>query len=127
LQDEAKKVPGGAKLQVEDAHSDVINQLSQVENFIDQKVDAIIVNPADTAATQSISDKVSKAGIPLVYVNSRPEVDTLPAGMVFVGTDERAIGRMQMEFLAEKWAAGHERHEPLADLGRENRRGGRQQ
>lgn len=120
-------MPGGAKLQVEDAHSDVINQLSQVENFIDQKVDAIIVNPADTAATQSISDKVSKAGIPLVYVNSRPEVDTLPAGMVFVGTDERAIGRMQMEFLAEKWAAGHERHEPLADLGRENRRGGRQQ
>ena len=102
MQDRAKQVPGGARLQVEDSGSDVVRQLSQVESFISQKVDAIIVNPADTAATRKISEKVIAAGIPLVYMNSRPEVETLPAGAVFVGTDERAIGRMQMEYLAER-------------------------
>ncbi|MCK9799139.1 sugar ABC transporter substrate-binding protein [Pseudomonas sp. MAFF 302030] len=102
MQDRAKQVPGGVTLQVEDSASDVVRQLSQVESFISQKVDAIIVNPADTAATRKISEKVIAAGIPLVYMNSRPEVDNLPPGVVFVGTDERAIGRMQMQYLAEK-------------------------
>lgn len=102
MQDQARQSPDGVRLQVEDSASDVGRQLSQVESFINQKVDAIIVNPADTAATKRITDKVKQAGIPLVYVNSRPEVDTLPDGVVFVGTDERAIGRMQMEYLAGK-------------------------
>ncbi len=102
MQDRARQVPGGVTLQVEDSASDVVRQLSQVESFISQKVDAIIVNPADTAATRKISEKVLAAGIPLVYMNSRPEVETLPAGVVFVGTDERAIGRLQMQYLAEK-------------------------
>jgi len=38
----------GATVQVEDAQADVGKQLSQIQNFIAQKVDAIIVNPVDT-------------------------------------------------------------------------------
>ena len=102
MQDRAKSSPDGVKLQVEESASDVVRQLNQVESFISQKVDAIIVNPADTAATRKITEKANAAGIPLVYMNSRPEVETFPPGVVFVGTDERAIGRMQMEYLAEK-------------------------
>lgn len=102
MQARAKEIPGGASLQLEDAGGDVVRQLGQVENFISQKVDAIIVNPADTAATRKITERVTQAGIPLVYLNSRPEVNSFPAGVVFVGTDERRIGQMQMEYLAEK-------------------------
>ena len=102
MQARAKEIPGGASLQLEDAGGDVVRQLGQVENFISQKVDAIIVNPADTAATRKITERVTQAGIPLVYLNSRPEVDSFPAGVVFVGTDERRMGQMQMEYLAEK-------------------------
>lgn len=102
MQARAKEIPGVASLQLEDAGGDVVRQLGQVENFISQKVDAIIVNPADTAATRKITERVTQAGIPLVYLNSRPEVDSFPAGVVFVGTDERRIGQMQMEYLAEK-------------------------
>ncbi|WP_407362265.1 sugar ABC transporter substrate-binding protein [Pseudomonas luteola] len=102
MQARAKEIPGGASLQLEDAGGDVVRQLGQVENFVSQKVDAIIVNPADTAATRKITERVTQAGIPLVYLNSRPEVDSFPAGVVFVGTDERRIGQMQMEYLAEK-------------------------
>lgn len=108
MQDRAKQVEGGATLQVEDSASDVVRQLGHVENFIAQKVDVLIVNPADTAATRKITQRATAAGIPLVYLNSRPEVESFPAGVVFVGTDERAIGQLQMEYLAKQMGGkGH--------------------
>src|SRR5450830_2053712 len=59
----AKSYPDGVQLQFEDARSDVVKQLSQVESFISQKVDAIIVNPVDTASTARISKSALEAGI----------------------------------------------------------------
>ncbi|MDV7213094.1 sugar ABC transporter substrate-binding protein [Azotobacter beijerinckii] len=102
MQERAKTVPEGATLQVEDSAGDLIRQLGHVENFIAQKVDVIVVNPADTAATDKITERATQAGIPLVYLNSRPEVKDFPEGVAFVGTDESRIGQMQMEYLAEK-------------------------
>jgi len=60
------------KGQVEDAKGDVAQQLQQVQNFIGQGVDAIIVNPVDTNAVKPIVDLTTKAGIPLVFVNRKP-------------------------------------------------------
>ena len=62
----------GATVQVEDAGNDVGKQLSQIQNMIAQKYDAIIVNPVDTDATPKITKMVADAGIPLVYVNRKP-------------------------------------------------------
>lgn len=98
----AKSMPGGVSLQFEDARSDVVKQLSQVENFISQKVDAIVVNPVDTAATKKITDAAVKAGIPLVYVNRRPDDLNLPKGVVTVASNDLEAGEMQMQYLADK-------------------------
>ncbi|WP_207283000.1 sugar ABC transporter substrate-binding protein [Pseudomonas sp. FW300-N2F2] len=98
----AKSLPDGVTLQFEDARSDVVKQLSQVESFISQKVDALIVNPVDTAATQRITKAAVAAGIPLVYVNRRPDDPKLPEGVVTVASDDLEAGRMQMQYLAEK-------------------------
>ncbi|MDR8363741.1 sugar ABC transporter substrate-binding protein [Pseudomonas sp. JL3] len=98
----AKSYPEGVKLQFEDARSDVVKQLSQVESFISQKVDAIVVNPVDTAATKKITEAAVKAGIPLVYVNRRPDDLNLPKGVVTVASNDLEAGQMQMQYLAEK-------------------------
>ncbi|MDT9674039.1 sugar ABC transporter substrate-binding protein [Pseudomonas sp. JV414] len=98
----AKSYPDGVKLQFEDARSDVVRQLSQVESFISQKVDAIVVNPVDTAATKKITEAAVKAGIPLVYVNRRPDDMNLPKGVVTVASNDLEAGQMQMQYLAEK-------------------------
>ncbi|MHC8332669.1 sugar ABC transporter substrate-binding protein [Pseudomonas sp. LB3P25] len=98
----AKSYPDGVQLQFEDARSDVVKQLSQVENFISQKVDAIVVNPVDTAATRKITEAAVKAGIPLVYVNRRPDDLKLPKGVVTVASNDLEAGEMQMQYLAEK-------------------------
>ncbi|WP_430444693.1 MAG: sugar ABC transporter substrate-binding protein [Pseudomonas piscis] len=102
MDQKAKSMPEGVQLQFEDARSDVVKQLSQVESFVSQKVDAIVVNPVDTAATRKITEAAVKAGIPLVYVNRRPDDLALPKGVVTVASDDLEAGRMQMQYLADK-------------------------
>jgi inositol transport system substrate-binding protein len=85
-----------AGIQFEDAQNDIGRQLNQIENFIAQKVDAIIVNPVDTDATPRLTRLVVRAAIPLVYVNRLPADKQLPAGVAFVGSDERQSGTLQM-------------------------------
>ncbi|AYY58743.1 sugar ABC transporter substrate-binding protein [Burkholderia multivorans] len=94
IADAAKK--DGATVQVEDAGNDVGKQLSQVQNMIAQKVDAIIVNAVDTDATPKITKMVTAAKIPLVYVNRKPvDFDKLPAGVAVVASDEKQSGTLQ--------------------------------
>lgn len=88
-------------LQFEDARNDVGLQVSQVQNFIAQKVGAIIVSAADSKATKRISDAARKAGIPLVYVNIRP-YEPMGNGTYYIGSEEVVAGRLQMEYLAKK-------------------------
>jgi inositol transport system substrate-binding protein len=90
------------QVQFEDAQGDVVRQLSQVENFLAQKVDAVIVLPVDTAAATNITRAAVAAKIPLVYVNRRPDQPELPKGVVAVASDDIEAGQLQMRFLAEK-------------------------
>lgn len=87
--------------QIEDAKGDVAQQLQQVQNFIGQGVDAVIVNPVDTNAVKPIVDLTTKAGIPLVFVNRKPATE-LTGKMAFVGSDSELAGRLQMEALAKR-------------------------
>ena len=90
------KTLDGVNLQVEDAQNDVAKQLDQIKNFVASGVDAIIVNPVDTSATQAMSDAAAAGKIPLVYVNREPvNVDTLPDNQAFVASNERDSGTLE--------------------------------
>ena len=54
----------GIEVQIEDAQNDVAKQLDQINNFIASGVDAIIVNPVDTSATQAMTDAAEAEGLP---------------------------------------------------------------
>ncbi|WP_395540867.1 sugar ABC transporter substrate-binding protein [Neotabrizicola sp. sgz301269] len=96
---------GGIKVQIEDAQNDVAKQLDQINNFIASGVDAIIVNPVDTSATQAMSDAAAAAGVPLVYVNRQPiNLDTLPDNQAFVASNEVDSGTLETIALCDNWA-----------------------
>ncbi|MFO1073213.1 MAG: sugar ABC transporter substrate-binding protein [Geminicoccaceae bacterium] len=95
MQDYAKK-SGDVSLQVEDAQNDVGKQLNQIQNFVAQGVDAIIVNPVDTDATPAMTQLATAANIPLVYVNRMPADKKLPDKVAFVGSDEKQSGTLEM-------------------------------
>ncbi len=86
----------GIGVQIEDAQNDVAKQLDQINNFIASGVDAIIVNPVDTSATQAMTDAAAAAGVPLVYVNRQPvNLDTLPDNQAFVASNEVDSGTLE--------------------------------
>ncbi len=82
-------------VQVEIAENDVAKQLSQVQNFIAAKVDAVIVNAVDTSATAPMTKLANDAGIPIVYVNRQPaDLDNLGKG-AFVASIEVVSGTLE--------------------------------
>ena len=99
ITDEAKAK--GVDIQAEDANDDTGKQISQIQNFIAQKVDAIIVNPVDTSATPKMTALAVAAKIPLVYVNRKPEDKEMPANVAFVGSNEKVSGKLEGEELAK--------------------------
>ena len=90
----------GATVNVISAESNPATQLSQVENFIAQGNDAIIVNPVDTDSAGAMTEKAVAAGIPIIYVNRCPA--DLPEGQAScVGSSELTAGTLLMEGLVE--------------------------
>lgn len=90
------KTQDGVTLQIEDAQNDVAKQLDQINNFVASGVDAIIVNPVDTSATEAMTKAAEAAGVPLVYVNREPiNVDTLPDNQAFVASNEQESGTLE--------------------------------
>jgi inositol transport system substrate-binding protein len=89
------------KIEIEfvDAKEDMAKQMDQVENFIIQQKDAIIVVPVDTSAAGPLTSAAKAENIPLVYVNRNP--GDLAEGTYYVGSEEIVAGRLQMEFLVE--------------------------
>lgn len=90
----------GVELVMVDSKEDVATQLAQVENFVAQSVDAIVVIAANTDAADPMTKAAQDAGIPLVYVNRIPS--NLPEGISYVGSDSIQAGIMQAEWLAEQ-------------------------
>jgi ribose transport system substrate-binding protein len=56
-------------LQVAEGTNDVSTQISQVETFINDKVDAIVLLPFDGAALTPVALKAMQAGIPVINVD----------------------------------------------------------
>ncbi|MBH3250621.1 substrate-binding domain-containing protein [Serratia ureilytica] len=84
-----------------DAKGDVALQVQQVDDLINQDVDAIILNPVDTQGVQPMIAAAQRAAIPLIFVNRKPEVP-LSGATAYVGSDSALSGRLQMEALAKK-------------------------
>jgi len=97
---EEKAKEAGVKLVVNDAQRSAEKQVQQVENFIAQRVDAIILNPCEVEASSPAVDKALAAGIPIVNVNS----ETTSEPTAFVGSRDEESARLAMEFIAGRLA-----------------------
>lgn len=100
VHDEMEKRAGELDIEliVSDAQRSALKQVEQVESFIAQKVDVIVLNPCEVEASSPAVQKALAANIPIVNVNSA----TSATPTAFVGSDDREAGRMAMRFIAEK-------------------------
>ena len=87
------------EITIVDANNDSAKQTGQVENFLAQGMNAVVILPVDTAATGPMTKAVVKAGKPLVYVNRKPS--NLPKEVVYCGSNSIEAGIMNMEELGK--------------------------
>jgi len=95
---EAKAKELGAELIVVDAERSALKQVEQVESFIAQGVDAIILNPCEVEASSPAIKLALAAKIPIINVNS----ETTAAPTAFAGSDDEEAGKIAMKLIAEK-------------------------
>ncbi|SIR41724.1 sugar ABC transporter substrate-binding protein [Domibacillus enclensis] len=82
-----------------DAMNDAAKQMSQVETFISQGVDAIAIVPVDTESVGTIVDMANGADIPIVVVNRVYE--GIEDATAYVGGNSIDSGIIQMEEVAK--------------------------
>ena len=85
-----------------DGNNDQAKQTEQINTFITQGVDALIVNPVMTSAADSIIAAVKDADIPTVLINREPTAEDLALydKCCYVGADARQSGTFQGEIIA---------------------------
>ncbi|GAB3894392.1 sugar ABC transporter substrate-binding protein [Spirosoma agri] len=81
-----------------DAERSALKQIEQVESFIAQKVDVIIMNPCEVEASSPAVTKALAAHIPIINVNSA----TTAKPTAFVGSDDVESGRIAMNYIAKR-------------------------
>jgi inositol transport system substrate-binding protein len=95
---EAKAKALGVELITVDAERSALKQVEQVESFIAQGVDAIIMNPCEVEASSPAIKLAMDANISIINVNS----ETAAKPTAFVGSDDTESARIAMKYLAEK-------------------------
>ena len=82
-------------------------QLSQAEELVNKKVDAMIVNPVNSDIVHTITEMAVNNDIPLVYINREPGADEESSwedydlNVTYVGCDARQSGIYQGELLTD--------------------------
>lgn len=85
------------KIVIADGQASVNTQVSQVENFMTQQVDLLMISPFEAGPLTPVVSRVYKSGIPVIELDRKTTGDDYTA---FVGGDNRQIAKD-----AGEWAA----------------------
>lgn len=85
-----------------DGKNDQAEQTNQIDAFIADNVDVMILNLVQTSSAASVIQKVDAAGIPTVFINREPTKEELDLSKLvcYVGADARQSGTFQGEIIA---------------------------
>lgn len=86
------------KVVFSDAAQDNSKQVADVENFIQQKVDLLIISPNEAKPLTAVVKKAYDAGIPVIVLDRKIEGDSYTS---FIGGDNKLIGKKAGEYVAK--------------------------
>jgi ribose transport system substrate-binding protein len=89
-----------------DAGWDAQKQTDQMNTFIAQKVDAIVLNPVDSTSVVPVVKKAYEAGIPVVMGAMDIDVSGKDYVVSYVGADEEDVGRAAGKLMVEHLGSG---------------------
>ena len=86
-----------------DGKNDQAEQTNQIDAFIADNVDVMILNLVQSSSAASVIQKADAAGIPVVFINREPSAEdmALNGNFCYVGADARQSGTFQGQIIAE--------------------------
>ena len=86
-----------------DGKNDMVEQTNQVNTFITQGMDVIILNLVQTSSAEALVKTVVDAGIPLVLINREPAAENITenATVCYVGAKAQDSGTYQGQMIAD--------------------------
>lgn len=101
MKDGLDKFAGEKKvsLKVADAQDDAARQADDIQNFISQNVDAILINPVDSKAVVSSIKAANSANIPVILIDRGSEGGDV---LTTVASDNVEAGKMAAEFVVKE-------------------------
>ena len=99
----------GYAVTIVDGKNDQNTQTEQINTFLQQGVDVLVINPVQTTSAQTIVDTISPSGTPIVFINREPEkavLDSYAGKCCYVGADARQSGTYQGELILETETQG---------------------
>jgi ribose transport system substrate-binding protein len=81
-----------------DAAQDNSKQIADVENFIQQKIDLLIISPNEAKPLTAVVKKAYDAGIPVIVLDRKVEGD---AYTMYIGGNNKLIGKKAGEYVAK--------------------------
>ncbi len=97
----AAKVPQFT-LQIADGAGNVNTQTSQMDNFITQKVDLILISPFEASPLTPVVARAMKAGIPVIELDRKTVGDPGKDYTAFIGGDNFKIAQEAGKYVANK-------------------------
>lgn len=88
---------------VMDGKNDQAEQTNQIDGFIADNVDVMILNLVQSTSAATVVQKADAAGIPVVFINREPSEEDMKLSdkICYVGADARQSGTFQGEIIAE--------------------------
>lgn len=107
-EDLSEKTGKTFKVQVQDGKNDQAEQTNQIQNYIANGVDVLIVNLVQSSAGQTVTDMCKDADIPVIFINREPEASVMESydKATYVGADARQSGTYQGEIILETSTKG---------------------
>lgn len=127
MESEVSKYPN-LNLIIGEAHNDTQTQIRQIRDFIDRKVDLLIISPNESEPITPIAVEAYRKGIPTIIWDRKIQSDEYTA---YIGADNYAIGKSVGNYIRTHFPAGstileiqglrgsspaQERHKGFADV-----------
>ena len=99
----------GYAVTIVDGKNDQNTQTEQINTFLQQGVDVLIINPVQTTSAQTIVDTIKPSETPIVFINREPDksvLDSYADKCCYVGADARQSGTYQGELILETETQG---------------------
>ncbi len=96
VEQEAKRLGVEVRVNAASGYGDTAGQLQQVDTYLTQQVDALILGAVDSKGMAPAADRAWNDGIPVIYANALADSDR----SIGVYTDDALAGTKQADYIA---------------------------